>query len=291
MAGTPIGRILLMPQGSYSGTTTYNMLDYVRDNGATWVCKVDGTVGIAPPTLPTTSNANWQLLAADGSVTGAVDWTSGVNNKPFETIGTGLTVDSSFNLNLDTSYLTGSRISYDHTSSGLTASDVQSAIDEIANSGGASTLAGLTDVTLTTPSDGQMLVYDNTTTPATPFWKNVNQPTIPTVNDSTITIQKNGTSVDSFTTNASAAKNINIPMDEWFGTTATVSSGSVTFTGIDDSSGTRGYKPWVVITSASTNKNPTAELSTMSGEGTSNMSLTYTTDADNGATVYLRITK
>lgn len=37
-------------------------------------------------------------------------------------------------------------------------------------------------------------------------------PTPPTVNNSTITIQKNGTDVDSFTTNASSAKSINITM-------------------------------------------------------------------------------
>ena len=114
-------------------------------------------------------------------------------------------------------------------------------------------------------------------------------PTIPTVNDSTITIQKNGVTVNSFTTNAASAKTINIPMDKWYGTSATVSSGSVTFSGIDDSSGTNGYKPFAVVTSSSTNKNPTAELSSISGEGTSSMSLTYTTDADEGATVYLRI--
>ena len=38
-----------------------------------------------------------------------------------------------------------------------------------------------------------------------------NKPTIPTVNDSTITIQKGGTNVNSFTTNASSNKTINIP--------------------------------------------------------------------------------
>ena len=37
-----------------------------------------------------------------------------------------------------------------------------------------------------------------------------NKPTIPTVNDTTITIQKNGITVDTFTTNASSAKTINI---------------------------------------------------------------------------------
>lgn len=44
------------------------------------------------------------------------------------------------------------------------------------------------------------------------------KPTIPTVNNSTITVQKNGTDVDSFTTNAAAWKTINIQLtkaDVW----------------------------------------------------------------------------
>ena len=53
-----------------------------------------------------------------------------------------------------------------------------------------------------TPSDNQHLV--------TKKYVDDNIPTIPTVNDATITIQKNGTTVDSFTTNASSAKTINI---------------------------------------------------------------------------------
>lgn len=39
----------------------------------------------------------------------------------------------------------------------------------------------------------------------------IGTPTIPTVNNSTISIQKGGTAVDSFTTNAASAKTINIP--------------------------------------------------------------------------------
>ena len=41
-----------------------------------------------------------------------------------------------------------------------------------------------------------------------------NKPTIPTVNNSTITIQKNGTNVDSFTTNESSAKTINLTLSK-----------------------------------------------------------------------------
>ena len=36
------------------------------------------------------------------------------------------------------------------------------------------------------------------------------------------------------------------------------------------------------VTSSSTNKNPYAKLTTVSGEGTANMTLVYDTDADNG---------
>lgn len=132
-----IGRVLLMPKGDYSGSAIYNSLDWVRDNGAAWVCKVDGTQGIAPPTLPVTSNANWQVLAEDGSVSGAVDW-GNVNNKPFDDIavGGGLDVDNNKKLLLDPNFLVGSNIGYDNTTSQLTATNVQDAIDEIAQGGG-----------------------------------------------------------------------------------------------------------------------------------------------------------
>ena len=69
-------------------------------------------------------------------------------------------------------------------------------------------------------------------------------------------------------------------IDDWVAT-ASVSSGSVSFSGIDDS-GNYGYEVFFNITSGSTNKNPSSQLTSISGEGTSNMSLTYTTDADNG---------
>ena len=47
----------------------------------------------------------------------------------------------------------------------------------------------------------------------------LNKPTIPTVNDATITIQQNGTAVGSFTTNDNTNKSINInASSDWFGT-------------------------------------------------------------------------
>ena len=111
-------------------------------------------------------------------------------------------------------------------------------------------------------------------------------PTIPTVNDGQLTIQQNGTNKATFTANQSSAATANIITDDWVAT-GTVSSGSVSFSGIDDS-GNYGYKPFAEVTASSTNKNPSAQISTLSGTGTSSMSVTYTTDADDGTTVKLR---
>lgn len=111
-------------------------------------------------------------------------------------------------------------------------------------------------------------------------------PTIPTVNNGQLTIQQNGTNKATFTANQNENATANIVTDDWVAT-STVSSGAVSFSGIDDS-GNYGYKPFAEVTASSTNKNPSAQISTLSGTGTSSMSVTYTTDADNGTTVKLR---
>lgn len=78
--------------------------------------------------------------------------------------------------------------------------------------------------------------------------------------------------------------------DSWVADTATVSSDSFTFTGLDDTQGW-GYDPYVVVTDSSTEKNPYATIDTITGSGTANMSIVYSTNADAGATVKLRIIK
>ena len=62
-------------------------------------------------------------------------------------------------------------------------------------------------------------------------------PSIPTVNDSTITVQRNGTTVDTFTTNTSSAKTINILDDYWTPSQQVQSDNTVTFTGLNDAYG------------------------------------------------------
>ena len=78
-------------------------------------------------------------------------------------------------------------------------------------------------------------------------------------------------------------------LDGWT-SASTVANGSVSFSGLDDTQGW-SYHPVFWVDGNSTNLNPTAELSTISGTGTSSMSVTYTTDADNGASCKLRIEK
>ena len=111
------------------------------------------------------------------------------------------------------------------------------------------------------------------------------------IKNGTLTIQQNGTNVQTFTANQDTNATANLKTDEWFGTTGTVSSGSVTFSGIDDSAGTNGYELFVNVTSSSTNKNPSSEISSISGEGTASMTIVFSTDADNGASCKLRIIK
>ncbi|SFJ55244.1 hypothetical protein SAMN04515648_4568 [Phyllobacterium sp. CL33Tsu] len=53
-------------KGNYSGAITYAIGDVVLQNGSSWIARVV-TTGNPPPTLPTTSNTQWFLLAAAGN--------------------------------------------------------------------------------------------------------------------------------------------------------------------------------------------------------------------------------
>ena len=54
--GASAGRVLLIPKGDWNANTTYTGLDWVRHNGAAWVCKNTCT-----NIEPTSENTNyWQ---------------------------------------------------------------------------------------------------------------------------------------------------------------------------------------------------------------------------------------
>ncbi len=106
------------------------------------------------------------------------------------------------------------------------------------------------------------------------------------VNDGELTIKQNGTTLQTFTANQGTDAEVDIDTDEWAGTTA-VSSGSFSFSGL---SSTKAYRPYCDVDANSTNKNPTAQISSITGTSP-NLTVTWTTDADEGATVKLRIIK
>ena len=60
--GASAGRVLLIPKGDWNANTTYTGLDWVRHNGAAWVCKNTCT-----NIEPTSENTDyWQLISKDG---------------------------------------------------------------------------------------------------------------------------------------------------------------------------------------------------------------------------------
>ena len=52
-------------RGTYAGATTYIVNDVVEYEGSSWIC-VQNSTGNTPPTLPTTSNTFWNLMAQKG---------------------------------------------------------------------------------------------------------------------------------------------------------------------------------------------------------------------------------
>lgn len=56
----------LTPRGAYDGATEYAVADSVSHEGSSWVA-IQATVGNAPPSLPTTSNDYWEIVAEKGS--------------------------------------------------------------------------------------------------------------------------------------------------------------------------------------------------------------------------------
>jgi len=61
----PVGPVGMNWLGAYSGATAYVLNDVVSDQGGSWIA-LQNTTGNAPPTLPTTSDSNWSLVAAPG---------------------------------------------------------------------------------------------------------------------------------------------------------------------------------------------------------------------------------
>ena len=122
-------------------------------------------------------------------------------------------------------------------------------------------------------------------------------PQIPNAaNNAALYIQQNGVSAytggSSFNADSSSPATANIITSQYIAQ-GSPNNGTVSFT-VDDTaySGTHGFDVYFYVTASSTNLSPYAKLTSVAGEGTSSMVLTYETDADNGTnTAYLRIIK
>ena len=237
-----------------------NVLSYANLNGKANAATTLSGYGITDAYTKTATDDKFMQLPGSGVTSGKVATSNGSGGFTWATPASGVTTYAALTDTDVTGAASGSYMKYDGSSKWVVDNALKNKVQNLDSNG--------------------KIAYSNVT----------GTPTIPTVNNATLTIQKNGSNVQTFTANASTNATANIITDAWHGTTATVSSGSVTFSGVDDS-GNNGYEVYFQITGSSTNKNPTAAISSISGTGTSSMSITFTTDADNGATAKLRIIK
>ena len=78
--------------GGYNGANAYAKRDALRDQGAAWIALQAVPPGNPPPTLPTTSNAHWDLMSEPGQDgDDGMDGTGIVNSV---VAGTGISVDN-----------------------------------------------------------------------------------------------------------------------------------------------------------------------------------------------------
>lgn len=132
-----LAKVVPIPRGDYSASTTYNSLDIVRYDGKAWMCKVDRITGITPA-----AGNYWMLVVQDGG--GATNLGS-LND---------VTVSEPSN---------GQILLYNSTSGKW----------ENSNFTQTSALNDLTDVTISSQTNGQILVYDSSSNK----WKNTALPT------------------------------------------------------------------------------------------------------------------
>lgn len=141
---------------------------------------VTSALGYTPTNIQSITTAQWEALtpeqkaSGDYVITDATTVPLTAENVPYDNTDSGLTADNvqealdelSTSTNVD-----ADDVNYDNTTSGLTADNVQDAIDELSQSSGASSVAQLEDVQLSNLSDNDLLVYDSNLTGGK-LWKN-----------------------------------------------------------------------------------------------------------------------
>lgn len=222
------GKVLLMSKGTYSASTNYEVLDWVRYSNATYVSKHNNNQGNTPTGNPT--DTHWALLCQDGSGGGSnVAWTQivstgtkiatieidGVQTDIYAptggggsyTGGDGITITGT---TIEADFGTGAKkvAEGNHTHTLTLAGDSGTANINLSANTKYKLTAGGSSIVFQTPADTQ---------PGT----------------GVLTIQKNGTTVDTFSANATSNKTINITAPKVSKTAVTTDGSTVTFTGVD----------------------------------------------------------
>jgi len=143
----------------FSSSATYNLGDYCIYGNLLYICTTPITTAGA-----WTGSTNWlQVLLAD-EVSEKTEIQT-ITLAQWEALTPEQKASGDYVISDATlSPLSASLIPYDNTTSGLTADDVQEAIDEIASGGIVGSLNDLTDVTISSVQNKQELVYNSTST-------------------------------------------------------------------------------------------------------------------------------
>ena len=141
----------------FSSSATYNLGDYCIYGNLLYICTTPITTAGS-----WTGNTNWlQVLLADEVAEKTEIQT--VTLAQWEALSPAQKASGDYVISDATlSPLSAGLIPYDNTTSGLTADDVQEAIDEIASGGIVGSLNDLTDVTISSVQNKQELVYNST---------------------------------------------------------------------------------------------------------------------------------
>lgn len=232
-----------------------NVLTYANINGKANAATSLAGYGITDAYTKTDTDGKFMQLPSSGVTNGKVATSNGSGGFTWETPASGVTTYAALTDTDVTGAAANSYMKYDNANSKwVVDNDLKNKVQNLNSSG--------------------QIAYTNVT----------GTPTIPTVNSGSLGIQK-GNTINYFYANQNG--NATVVLDDWAATATVASDGTITFTGVNDTNND-GYAVFVQVTSSSVNKAPYAKLTTLSGEGTSSMSLTYETDADSGATAKLR---
>lgn len=232
-----------------------NVLTYANINGKANAATTLSGYGITDAYTKTETDNKFMQLPAAAVTNGKVATANGSGGFTWETPASGVTTYAALSDVNPAGIADGTYMKYDNSSSKWVAD------------------TGLKNKVQNLDSNGK-IAYSNVT----------GTPTIPTVNSGSLGIQK-GNTINYFYANQNGSATVEL--DDWAATATVSSGGTITFTGVNDTNND-GYDVYVQVTSSSINKAPYAKLTTISGDGTSSMSLTYETDADSGATAKLR---